>query len=314
MVLLHTEGLVRPPHIGGTPVMKMAHHVASRWLTGATEEEPDTKTKGPPPHWDEYLKDEWEGGKQKVPNSNTKSKNIHPNVSMSTLFKTDKAFQTDVYKKYHEWLDKGKKPKAPGKQTTPSPKNAPKELGLTRKDWEAWSNREAATQKSWSKDERKALNFYTADGYEEINGKLRGQRKSIDDKAIEAMAHLEALFSDPKRSKIKKGVVASRGVDPEHPLAKLLAEGNLKVGTVMEDPGYTSTSVIPWSSRRDPAWDFECKLKISVPKGAKGVFVGPPEGPSRYPNEWELLLDKGAKMRVTAFDKTTGIIELEIIK
>jgi len=191
--------------------MKMAHHVASRWLTGATEEEPDTKTKGPPPHWDEYLKDEWEGGKQKVPNSNTKSKNIHPNVSMSTLFKTDKAFQTDVYKKYHEWLDKGKKPKAPGKKTTPSPKNAPKELGLTRKDWEAWSNREAATQKSWSKDERKALNFYTADGYEEINGKLRGQRKSIDDKAIEAMAHLEALFSDPKRSKIKKGVVASRG-------------------------------------------------------------------------------------------------------
>jgi hypothetical protein len=63
------------------------------------------------------------------------------------------------------------------------------------------------------------------------------------------------------------------------------------VGKVVEDKGFMSTSMLKNSS-----FNGDVKMKINVPKGTNGAYVGEI---SHYPNEAELLLDKGQKMIIT---------------
>jgi|GEM_PF-6344123 len=50
--------------------------------------------------WEEYLKREWEGGKKMVRNTNPKSRDAHPRVTMLTLMRTDPKFRDDVIARF----------------------------------------------------------------------------------------------------------------------------------------------------------------------------------------------------------------------
>lgn len=47
----------------------------------------------------------YSGGKKKVPNTDSKTKNRFKQVSVSTLFKKDQVFRKKVMKEYQAWVD-----------------------------------------------------------------------------------------------------------------------------------------------------------------------------------------------------------------
>ena len=72
------------------------------------EDVPKNKSEGPPARWEEFLKEKYEGGKKKVPNTNPDTKDKFPQVSMSTLFKNDFQFKSKVMNEYKAWLKDSK--------------------------------------------------------------------------------------------------------------------------------------------------------------------------------------------------------------
>jgi hypothetical protein len=95
------------------------------------------KKKGPPPGWDAFLKEKYDGGKKKVKNPNPKTKDAHPEVSASTALK-DKGFRKSVMQEYSKWRknnpdsgsgsEGGGDPK-PTKEVTDAMKNLSGHLG-----------------------------------------------------------------------------------------------------------------------------------------------------------------------------------------
>ena len=62
---------------------------------------------GPPEHWDEFIKARYQGGKKKVTNTNPKTKDRYPQVTMQTLFNSDESFKKKVMEEYEAWVEKG---------------------------------------------------------------------------------------------------------------------------------------------------------------------------------------------------------------
>jgi hypothetical protein len=60
-------------------------------------------------------------------------------------------------------------------------------------------------------------------------------------------------------------------------------------------------------------------MHIAIPKGTSAIYVGPPPGGKKYteyPDEHELLLNRGTKFKVTGWDKKESgdhIIYLELV-
>lgn len=154
---------------------------------------------------------------------------------------------------------------------------------------------------SYSESEKKAVNTYiNGVAYVSINAGLRGiNGKSLPKHHEETVKHLDQVLA---KSKVKKSLVASRGVAYDHPVGKLIQEGRLEPGMVIEDKGFVSTPIKPW---KDFQWDNGgLKLKIEIPKGSHGAFIGGQLG------EAELLLPRGTKMRVKHVVEDSVTLEL----
>ena len=205
-------------------------------------------------------------------------------------------------------LTKKSKPGGTSKPKAPKLQNAPS-------SWDEYGEKEGAVRESWTQKESDAVKVYTSNDYVHINRSLRegssyGMSAETKEKVEATTRKLDALFADPKKSRVKHPVTVARGVKSDHPLVKMLEAGSLEVGMEYKDPGYVSTTI-------KPAPDFPgYHVYISVHAGAKGVYVGPPpikDGYSKFPNEYEMLLNRGTNLRVTGMDKDTGIIHAEII-
>lgn len=134
------------------------------------DEEDTAKGKGhsgPPPMWKEFLDAEYEGGKRKVPNTNSKTRKDYPQVAVSTLLKSDKTFYGKVYKEYLEWKSKQKDPDAKGepKPKDDDPKGEPKKeepkKPVTKKDTTATIDKFKAM---FEDNDNPAHKFYSAEG------------------------------------------------------------------------------------------------------------------------------------------------------
>ena len=257
--------------------------------------------------WQAFLDAEWEGGKKKVKNTDPDSKASHPEVAMSTLIKKDKGFEKRLRKQYESWGEKADVP-----ASKPKPKERPKffkfDYGSQLKDM--FGVGEAAQRTNWTEADTKAVRIYSSENYQSINTVLRkgttGDKES-DEKSKEVIDAMDKLFKDPAKARLHQPILAVRGVSAEHPLVKMLMDGSLKEGSTMTDPGFMSTTVNHLVSGFG-----KYKLHINVPKGAPGVYTGHPEGVSTRPDEWEVILNRGSKLRVTG-TKGKNIIEVELI-
>lgn len=77
---------------------------AGRIAPAQEEGEEEGKKKGPPPLWDEFLDEKYNGGSKRVKNTNPKTQADYPEVRVTTLMKTDKAFMQKVMEEYRRWL------------------------------------------------------------------------------------------------------------------------------------------------------------------------------------------------------------------
>lgn len=197
---------------------------------------------------------------------------------------------------------------------------APKPMSSLKQLLE-YGTAQQAERDTWSEEAQVAAKDYTGGWFTDVNQLLRsggkGKGGDNEEKVKEIVGQLDKLFDSPA-SKLKEAVTVSRGVSGDsHPLIALLKAGQLEPGMEMEDSGYSSTSVKSWDLH---SWDTDLKLNIHVPKGAHGLYVGPPPPPpkggatySEYPNEFELLLNRGTKMRVTKVDRETMEISMEVV-
>lgn len=154
---------------------------------------------------------------------------------------------------------------------------------------------EHATYNKFSKSEKASLKEYTGDGYENINKKLRAGGKPTG-----AAVEMDKAFASSSLShdmEVHRGFTLGGGRKPP------------KIGSTMQDNAYMSTS---HGQRRAEGFlsrkDESVLVKIKVPKGSKAIYIGKN---SKYGNEQELLLDRGAQMKFTSRKKVGNVWHYE---
>jgi len=246
---------------------------------------------GPPPRWEEFVKVKYQGGKSDVPNPNPDTKQVFPKVKFTTALKY-KPFLAKVLKEYKAWAGEAQKedPSRGGNPTSAVTLEAYSKL---------WDNRDDLLG-----EYRSAILEYTGTAYTEINNHLR-LGEQVSRKAKEAIQDLDAAF---KGAKSPAAITAYRTLSLDNPLGKRVREGSLKVGTVLEDKGFVSTTLDP-----NYAYNKGLKLVMKVPKGYPAIWVDDPPSDdyTANPGEKEVLLKRDTKMRVT---KVTGSeIHVEVL-
>ena len=162
-------------------------------------------------------------------------------------------------------------------------------------------------EKSLSGEERHAVIDYTAMGYSPINGILRGDQKWFTKGKPEKMARrsIPALDQALERSSLPETTVTHRGMCKQSTSDCFEEYGSLQPGDEFTDRGYVSTSLI------SPHWHQEQALQvhITVPKGSKAAYVEAISGRK----EWELLIQRGARFRVTGRREEAGKLHIDVI-
>jgi len=59
--------------------------------------------------WDDFLKERYDGGKKKVPNTNKDTRDTYPEVTVNHLLKTDKDFSERLRREYKSWGGEARK-------------------------------------------------------------------------------------------------------------------------------------------------------------------------------------------------------------
>lgn len=298
------------------------------------EEEAKSKKKGPPPRWAEFLAEKYEGGKKTILNPNQKTRKKFQWVTVNTALKDD-VYRAKVMEEYAKWIKENPDPKkAPKKEPekedqkkeapkeeapkkeTPKKEDAKKEFAkpLEASPTAYMEFGDMFKLASLKKEHIKALTVYSSNNYTNVNGHLRRGEPTEEELKelglLKTLKDLEAAF-ETEAAVVPKSVVVTRGVSLMHPLSKLAHQKLLVPGMEIEDKGYVSTSVMPPTEWE---WGGGYKLHVTVPKGTKGIYMAKTSDGgviSEYPNEWELLLNRGTKMRVTKIDGTD--IHVEVI-
>jgi hypothetical protein len=180
-----------------------------------------------------------------------------------------------------------------------------------------WGEQFKEWENKLSSNQRDALKAYIDGNYDDINSFLRGKISNdlyFDYKLMRVLGNKCKYIHEALRgSIIPENVVVYRGAtksifeNKENPRLEDL------IGTVIEDKGFVSTSMLPkscWRTKEKPVI-----MTIKVPKGIKGAFIGP-RLINNFKDEVELLLDKGQSMIVTNADYEGSqlMIDCEIIK
>ena len=148
--------------------------------------------------------------------------------------------------------------------------------------------------------ERQALSNYQGGKYIAIQDYARTGNAGDYDSERAAKAEQRALDSAIRRGAAPRDVLVYRGIGA----AREGITGEVKVGSVIRDRGYSSTSI-----SRDVAHGFaEGKLdatvlEIEVPRGSPAAFV-PGDGSLQ---EAELLLPRGSRFEVLAVRTENGV-------
>lgn len=170
-----------------------------------------------------------------------------------------------------------------------------------------------------SEEEREAVNYYTQNNYRAINSILRfgsyGDKNNPLDRAFlgEAKIKIPLITKVIDRSSTPVDVISNRRVKDVHKilgvskdeLMHMVSNNNLK-GTVFIDKGFCSTSI----SKDDKVLDYfgDTKMHIFIPRGSKGIFVGPGTDISANSQEFEIILQRGSSFIIKNFKVKDGVI------
>lgn len=150
-----------------------------------------------------------------------------------------------------------------------------------------------------TKAESDAVKSYTSNMYISINGGLRG-KIPVSPKAQESINGLDSLM---KRSRLPNDTYVYRGLSGD--TSKL---GSLKVGGVLKDAGFASTTTDPAHSAVSQG---KVVMKVHAAPGTRAVPIG--SKVSRTGNEAEVLFDRGTSFRIRGKRKLDdGRTELDV--
>lgn len=143
-----------------------------------------------------------------------------------------------------------------------------------------------------SSKEKSAIVDYSGSDYSKINGTLRatkgGQTGHITDKRV------SAIDSGLQKYKVEHDTILHRGTQLDNAIVERLSQ--MPQGATWRDHAYVSTSVA-----QNSAFGGNVKFRITVPKGMRAAPI-----PSDHPNEKEMLLPRGSKMRVDKVEVTSS--------
>lgn len=127
----------------------------------------------------------------------------------------------------------------------------------------------------------KAFDSYVGTGYQTSNANLRaGSKPTSADRAMDLAIDV---------SVIKDNVVAFRGTRDNFP--------DLTPGDVFTDNGFSSVSLNENVAQNYARGDSPALVRINIPKGAKGAWLGAGES--------EMVLPRGSRFRVVSARKIT---------
>ena len=153
--------------------------------------------------------------------------------------------------------------------------------------------------------QRAALRAYTGSFYEGINNHLR-MDEEISDFLKDTISNMDAAM---EKATLGKDVIAYRGIKGNYSdrLQKLHKEGKL-IGATLEDKGFSSVTVDKEVAK---SWSGSVNLELKIPKTAKGFFVGHQKGElkhyTKYDKEKEIIMNRGAKIKITGARKEEGV-------
>ena len=136
-----------------------------------------------------------------------------------------------------------------------------------------------------SSREKAEVDRYSGDTFLELNGKLRN-----GDASDSAVKHLDSAI---EKSDLPNGTKVYRGMSRES-ARNLFKDGEVKIGAEFSDKAYSSTSTSKGIASMSAIGGV--MLEIESGPGAKGLDM---KGMSRNEHENEVLLPRGAKMKVT---------------
>lgn len=166
-------------------------------------------------------------------------------------------------------------------------------------------------KKTLTDDELASVINYTTTSYRDINDQLR---LGGDDEAVQQ--EIDNVSSAVQKSYIPSDMILHRGVGPEV-LGKLmnfdgsgmnrkqlnqhlLQHRDSLIGRVIQDKGFSSTSIDSEVARRFARKNNGAQLQIHAKKGSKGAYLDPI---SEAIGEREVLLNKGQKFRIDSIDE-----------
>lgn len=166
-------------------------------------------------------------------------------------------------------------------------------VNIMRKESEEWiamltgTEKEAIKKYTYNSGDRRPNRFF-----ERLNAMLRGDLETDSN----VMQYAEVISGALRKHRLEHDVVCYRnvGINPI---------GDRASGSLVKMKQFISTSVIPSRTLKG-----ECEIIIHAPKGTAGAYI---EKLSKFPNQRELLLDKGCLYRVIS--NQGDRIELEVL-
>lgn len=181
---------------------------------------------------------------------------------------------------------------------------------------------------SLSDEQKKAAYRFTGSGYHDMNGLLGGKIKETDAEYIKAKKLVEDLTTALDSAKTPEDIWVRRGVSTRH-INRLFGISNLSTpitdtpdeilqaiadGKMLDVKNFMSTS-----GANDSGFGG-IEMKIFVPKGSKAVYAEPfstmglggslywdgISGQSGFSSEFEVLLQRGYKLKPIAFNPEGG--------
>ena len=185
------------------------------------------------------------------------------------------------------------------------------------KDWHERKQRieEQANALELDDEQRGAIQEYTAAGYRDINGFLRGTTKLTGTRLSNAKGRIMDIDSAIDRSRLPESIVTYRGmVDRD----KLFSDPQALIGKTITVKTFSSTTL-----QRQIAEDFgeESKpgandgvlFRIHIPKGSSALYVSASKLGGN--GEAELLLSRSSKFKIKGIKTISGKdwIDLDLV-
>jgi hypothetical protein len=167
------------------------------------------------------------------------------------------------------------------------------EVAITEKGAQKLGKRANNFLEHWDTYDTESLNYYTGSAYREINSALRQNKLATASSKIQK--HVRQMDKAFKKFEIDEDLLVVRGSGYEAIGGEAFINGKKDpkslIGMQIQDHGYMSTSISTTG-----AFGGDVQLQIMLPKGTKhAVYVA---DISSYSTEYEVVLDRGTKLRV----------------